>query len=121
MRGLRILEIRRARALRSNQTSAEAKLWARLRNRQLNGYKFVRQLPIGVYLVDFCCREINLIIELDGATHSTELEVSHDTNQTAILEKAGYLVLRFQNIEVYNNIHGVLDTLSARIEKRDHV
>ncbi|TDM99577.1 hypothetical protein CEE86_13930, partial [Lactobacillus crispatus] len=61
----------RARSLRRTQTSAEAKLWRVLRNRALNGWKFRRQHPIDRYIVDFACIEAKLIVEVDGATHST--------------------------------------------------
>ena len=78
MRGLRLHEARRARHLRKDQTEAERRLWRRLRNRLLGGFKFVRQEPIGPYFADFVCREENLIVEVDGATHSTDGERRHD-------------------------------------------
>ena len=63
--------IPRARHLRRNQTTAEAKLWRVLRNRALNGWKFRRQYPIDRFIVDFACVEARLVVEVDGATHST--------------------------------------------------
>jgi very-short-patch-repair endonuclease len=119
MRGMRITETRRARSLRSSQTSAEAKLWAKLRNRKLKGYKFVRQMPIGIYFADFCCREAKLVIEVDGATHSTEVELAQDTRRTGLLKSEGFSVLRVQNAEVFENMDGVLETILARVEGRD--
>ena len=74
MRGLRLHEARRARGLRQDQTEAERKLWRRLRNRTLGGFKFVRQEPIVPYFADFVCRDEKLIVEVDGATHSTDDE-----------------------------------------------
>jgi very-short-patch-repair endonuclease len=68
MRGLRIVEARRARALRADATAAETRLWAKLRNRGLNGFKFSRQVTIGPYFADFCCRARKLVVEVDGAT-----------------------------------------------------
>jgi very-short-patch-repair endonuclease len=118
MRGLRIMETRRARNLRATQTSAEAKLWAKLRNRQLNGFKFIRQMPIGIYFADFCCREAKLVVEVDGATHSTESELAADARRTDVLLTEGFAVLRFHNAEVFANLEGVLETILARIEKR---
>jgi very-short-patch-repair endonuclease len=56
----------RARNLRRQQTDVESKLWMRLRDRQLCGAKFRRQHPIGPYIVDFCCPDRELIVELDG-------------------------------------------------------
>ncbi len=85
IRGLRIHEAKRARELRRAETSAEAKLWARLRSRRLSGLKFVRQLPIGPYFADFVCREEMLIVDVDGATHGTADEIEADTRRTAAL------------------------------------
>jgi very-short-patch-repair endonuclease len=121
MRGLRIVETRRSRALRADQTSAEAKLWAKLRNRGLNGFKFSRQVPIGPYFADFCCRERKLIVEVDGATHSTDAERASDAYRTAFLDAQGYSVLRVDNAEVYENLDGILQTILARLEGRDHL
>ena len=77
----------RSRTLRSNETAAEAKLWAELRNRHFAGLKFVRQAPVGAYFADFLCRERRLIVEADGATHSTDAELSADAQRTRELER----------------------------------
>jgi very-short-patch-repair endonuclease len=69
----------RARVLRSKASSAEERLWTELRARRLNGLKFVRQYPIGPYFVDFACRELKIIVEVDGGTHSTADEQARDT------------------------------------------
>jgi very-short-patch-repair endonuclease len=95
LRGLRIPETRRARGFRRAQTPAEARLWSKLRNRGLAGYKFVRQEPIGPYFADFLCRECALIVEVDGATHSTEDELHRDAHRTEFLESKGYNVFLF--------------------------
>jgi very-short-patch-repair endonuclease len=121
MRGLRLLETRRARSLRADQTDAEAKLWSKLRNRGLNGYKFSRQVAIGPYFVDLCCRDHKFIVEVDGATHSTEAELAADARRTAFLAAEDYRVLRVQNAEVFKNFDGILETILARLEGRDHL
>jgi very-short-patch-repair endonuclease len=121
MRGLRVLETRRARNLRAEQTSAEAKLWAKLRNRRLNGFKFTRQEPIGPYIADFCCRAEKLVVEIDGATHSTDEERAHDARRTAFIEAQGHRVLRVHNVETFENMDGVLETILATLERRDHL
>ena len=82
-----------ARGLRRRQTDAERRLWARLRDRRLLGAKFARQVPIGSYVVDFCCRERKLIVELDGGQHAAHAD--HDAGRTAFLQALGYRVLRF--------------------------
>ena len=119
MRGIRIPETNRARELRRDQTSAEARLWRRLRNRALNGFKFVRQEPVGPYFADFACREKKLVVEVDGATHSTDDEVRRDEFRTKTLVAAGFRVVRFQNAEVYENIEDVLETILAALEGRE--
>ena|SRR5438105_5479430 len=111
MRGPNRWNIPVARKLRRDPTNAESKLWAELRNRQLGNFKFVRQEPIGAYVADFVCREKRLVIEVDGATHSTDEEIRHDAARTAFLERLGYRVIRFQNDDVYNAMDGVVQTI----------
>src|SRR4051812_28636500 len=91
-----------ARRLRRDQTDAERKLWFRLRDRRLSGLKFRRQMPIGRFVVNFCCEAARLIIEVDGGQHGERLE--QDADRTRVLEAMGYLVLRFWNNEVLQNI-----------------
>ena len=111
MRGLRIPEARGARRLRRAQTFAEARLWSRLRNRGLAGHKFVRQEPIGPYFADFVCRERRLVVEVDGATHSTDEEVRRDARRTRFLEGQGYRVLRVLNDHVVHELDGVIEAI----------
>jgi very-short-patch-repair endonuclease len=118
MRGPRLVEARRARGLRQGQTEAERELWRRLRSRLLGGFKFVRQEPIGPYFADFVCREEKLVLEVDGATHSTDVERRRDGAQEQFLRDRGYRVARFHNDEVYRNIEGVLDTMLGALERR---
>ena len=70
MRGPDRKMIRIVRRLRGNQTDTETGLWNRIRNRQIDGHKFSRQVPIGPYVCDFVCREKNLVIEVDGGQHA---------------------------------------------------
>jgi very-short-patch-repair endonuclease len=119
MRGLRILETDRARELRRSQTAAEAKLWARLRSRGLNGFKFARQVSIGPYFADFVCREEKLIVEVDGATHGTEAEIAADVRRSNDLVERGYRVLRVTNGDVFYTIDAVLETILAVLERRE--
>ncbi len=98
----------RARSLRRSETNAEHVLWQLLRNRQLGGRKFVRQLPIGPYFADFACREAALVIELDGSQHA---ESTRDEKRTAYLTAEGYSVLRFWNNDVLTNARGVADAI----------
>ncbi|MFN3321805.1 MAG: endonuclease domain-containing protein, partial [Allorhizobium sp.] len=102
-----------ARSLRNNDTEAEYRLWGDLRNRQLNGYKFSRQIPIGVYIVDFVCREQRLVVELDGSHHA---ENERDERRTEWLNGQGYSVLRFWNAEVLQERRAVLETILAVLQ-----
>jgi very-short-patch-repair endonuclease len=102
-----------ARRLRSGATSAEILLWQRLRKSQMGNHKFTRQLPVGLYVVDFCCRAKMLIVEVDGGQH--DINWAHDTARTAFLNALGYRVLRFWNNEVRNNPDGVLDVIEAAL------
>jgi len=103
----------KARNLRANETEAEYRLWSDLRNRRLNGYKFSRQIPIGVYIVDFVCREQRLVVELDGSQHA---ESERDERRTEWLNRQGYSVLRFWNTEVLQERSAILDTILAVLQ-----
>jgi very-short-patch-repair endonuclease len=113
MRRAQPWKVNRARVLRSASTSAEDKVWSELRARRLNGLKFVRQCPIGPYFVDFVCRELKIIVEIDGGTHSTNDEVATDMVRTAYLRNEGYRIFRAHNAEVFENVDGVIETLLA--------
>jgi very-short-patch-repair endonuclease len=93
----------RRRELRRNCTKAEAKLWACLRNGQLDGKKFRRQHSIGPYIVDFYCPECRVVVELDGAAHSGILAAERDARRTEFLSNFGFQILRFENKEVFQN------------------
>jgi very-short-patch-repair endonuclease len=103
-----------AKTLRANMTDAERKLWSHIRDRQLLGFKFVRQLPVGQYIADFACREADLIIELDGGQHAENLR---DEQRTEALAQHGYGVVRFWNSDVLTNIDGVLEVIAEHLAK----
>ncbi len=89
-------------------------LWTRIRGRQLGGFKFVRQEPIGRYYVDFVCRDRHLIVELDGGQHS---ESTQDRQRDTELCALGYRVIRIWNNDVVDNLDGVLQMLLSELEK----
>jgi very-short-patch-repair endonuclease len=101
----------RARALRRAETVSEQRLWHALRGRQLSGLKFVRQLPIGPYVADFAYREKRLIVEVNGATHSTDDEIAYDAARDAFLRREGWQVLRVWNEDALRRLDGVLETI----------
>jgi very-short-patch-repair endonuclease len=105
----------RARALRASQTSAEAKLWQALRNRRLARWKFRRQHSIDRYVVDFVTLDGKLIVEVDGVTHAEPWERARDAARTEVLEACGFLVVRISNIDVYDNIEGVLEMIEGTL------
>ncbi len=114
MRGANEKKIQLARRLRHDSTMAELRLWSRLRSRALQGHKFVRQEPIGPYVVDFVCREQRLVIEVDGGQHAAN---PNDAMRDRWLEDRRYRVLRFWNNEVLANIEGVLESIAAELAK----
>ena len=99
---------------RSNPTKAETKVWREiLRMRQFAQYKFLRQKPIGGYIVDFYCSVLRLVIEIDGDSHAETVE--YDLERTRFLNALGLQVIRYTNEEIFRNIEGVYDDLSQRI------
>ena len=102
-----------ARELRTRETPAEVILWEALRDRRLDGLKFRRQHPIGRFVVDFCCAERSLAIELDGEVHAGQ--GAHDVERAALLATAGYRIVRVPNQEVHDDLAEVLATIRAAV------
>src|SRR5215218_2727272 len=100
-----------ARYLRQRETRAEDLLWARLRDRQVNGLKFRRQHPVGPFVLDFCCPALRLAGELDGSVHDEQVEA--DQQRTDLLTLSGYSVVRFRNSEVEKDLAAVLSAIIA--------
>jgi very-short-patch-repair endonuclease len=90
---------------RIQPTDAEMRLWKYLRRRQLNGFYFRKQCPVGPYIADFACLDARLIIELDGGQHA---ESVHDAARDAWFTAHGYRTLRFWNNDVLANTEGVI-------------
>jgi very-short-patch-repair endonuclease len=101
--------------LRREQTAAEARLWACLRNRQFDRVKFSRQVAIGPFFADFYCRDAKLLIEIDGVTHETSEELARDNCRTAWLEAQGYRVVRFRNEELMGDLDVVLERIQRNL------
>ena len=98
----------KAKALRMRETKSEKILWDKLKNNQLDGLKFRRQHPISLYIADFYCHKLKLIIEVDGGYHYTKEQIPKDEERTKILEFNGIRVIRFSNDEILSNIKKVL-------------
>src|SRR5262249_54340644 len=105
----------RARALRHDMTSAERRIWGRLRAHRFQGFSFRRQASIGSHIVDFLCPEARLIIEIDGGQHA--VEKNRDAVRDAWLRKQGFVVLRFWNNEVLTNLSGVLHRIAEALRQ----
>ncbi len=107
-----------ARTHRNESTKAEIRLWCELlRKRQMMGFPFLRQRPISNYIADFFCKELKLIIETDGISHSWEGAAERDQQRTDDLAELGYTVLRFDDKDVMKNIDYVREIIEDWIEK----
>jgi very-short-patch-repair endonuclease len=106
----------RVRELRRSATEAEKRLWAALRARRLEGFKFRRQMWIGPCIADFCCMEAKLIVEVDGSQHEQFSE--RDRVRAEALAREGYRVLRFWNNEVRAELEGVLTAIRTELLAR---
>jgi very-short-patch-repair endonuclease len=109
--------VRRARVLRNNMTRAEIILWSRLRSRQINGYKFRRQQPLYVYVVDFYCPELKLIIEVDGEVHSLNENPKYDLKRDNFLKTNGYNIMRLSNLEVETELDSTVNKIILYINE----
>jgi very-short-patch-repair endonuclease len=104
-----------ARSLRRRETIAEERLWRELRNRQLAGWKFKRQVPRGRYVLDFFCADAGLVIEVDGFQHTDAAVALKDAERTGYLESEGLRVLRFTNADVSDNLDGCIEEIFLRL------
>ncbi len=103
-----------ARRLRRETTDAERKLWLRLRNGQLDGFKFRRQHPLPPYIADFYCDAAKLVVELDGSQHNEQV----DSARTHSLNAQGLKVLRFRDNEVLTQTDAVVEAILSAVENR---
>ncbi len=104
----------KARELRNRMTGSEYSLWLCLKNKQL-GVKFRRQHPIAIYIVDFYCHELRLVIEIDGGIHELEDVRKADKEREENLKKLGLTVIRFTNNEVKTQTEKVLQIIRSHI------
>ncbi|HDZ59028.1 MAG TPA: methionine synthase, partial [Ignavibacteriales bacterium] len=98
-----------------NPTKAELILWEQLKSKQLDGFEFRRQHIIGQYIADFVCLSKKLVIEIDGLIHQLPENKDLDEIRTKWLEEHGYIVIRFQNEDIFNNLDEVLNTISKTL------
>lgn len=109
--------LERAGVLRREMTKAEKILWEKLRNKQLNGFKFRRQHPIDTFIADFFCYEALLVVEVDGSAYEETTQEERDEERTRILKRYGIRVIRFTNEEVEKNINIVLKSIQEALSE----
>lgn len=106
-----------SRELRNNSTLSEALLWQELRAGKIKGYKFNRQKPLGKYIVDFYCKKLNLVIEVDGDSHYHQDSIVKDAIRQQALEEFELHILRFADLDVKKQMPFVLDSIYSFIEE----
>ena len=110
-------EREKRRALRSHATDAEQRLWQYLRGKQI-GTKFRRQYSVDAYVLDFYAPRAKIAIEIDGDSHFTREAMEFDQNRTTYLNRFGIEVLRFTNLDIFENVDGVLDAIEEAIKRK---
>ena len=106
---------KRRRELRHNMTNAESLLWSQIRNKQIEGQRFLRQYSVEKYVLDFYCPIKKLAIEVDGVTHSTKEEKENDKIRQEAIEQLNIRFLRFTNNEVFNDLEKVVMRIKEKI------
>jgi very-short-patch-repair endonuclease len=102
--------------LRKNMTFSEMLLWEKLKGKQIFGLRFRRQHPINIFIVDFYCHAVRLVVEIDGEIHDQQEE--YDDGRSAEMEKFGIRVIRFTNNEVEENIEAVIDRIKMVVKEQ---
>jgi very-short-patch-repair endonuclease len=106
-----------ARELRKDETEAEKRLWIRLSRNQIRGLQFRRQHPLNIFIADFYCPKIKLVVELDGSIHEISEYEEHDIGRSEILNDFGITVIRFTNDQVLNDLDGTIDQIDCIVKK----
>lgn len=106
-----------AKSMRSNMTRAEAIMWNKLRELKIDGIMFRRQHSIGFYIADFACVKLKLVIEIDGATHSSESEIASDKKRDEYMKSKGWEIIRVWNSDIYTNLIGVMAFIETRVNE----
>ncbi|MEW6215225.1 MAG: endonuclease domain-containing protein [Nitrospirota bacterium] len=104
-----------SRKLRKNSTLSEVLLWNQLKARKMKDYQFMRQKPIGDYIVDFYCSKLRLVIEIDGESHDSKFEKDEVRQQK--LEALGLSILRFNDLDIKRDMHNILRAIEGWIEE----
>ncbi|MBI2860294.1 MAG: DUF559 domain-containing protein [Chloroflexi bacterium] len=105
----------RSQQLRKSMTVAETFLWSKIRLKQVKGYWFYRQKPVGKYIADFYCPKARLVIEVDGGQHFSDEIAEYDKIRNEYMASLGLRVIRFANAEVLTNIKGVIEVIERSL------
>jgi very-short-patch-repair endonuclease len=105
-----------SRELRNHSTLSEVLLWNKLRAIQFRGYGFNRQKPLNQYIVDFYCKKLNLVIEIDGGSHDNDFASINDQERQVILQSFGLSFLRFSDLDLKRKIELVLEEINGFID-----
>lgn len=108
----------KARSLRAEMTDCERIIWSRLRRKQILGVQFYRQKPLGNYIVDFYAPKAKLVVEVDGSQHANAEHVIKDAQRDACLIGQGIRVLRFNDLQVLQEIEAVLQDVFQMITEQ---
>ena len=108
--------VEKARQLRNSATPGEKRLWKYISRKQILGYDFDRQTPIDNYIVDFCCKELKLVIELDGRYH--DFKVEYDERRQKRIESHGVQFIRFTEKEIIEDIDPILEEIRYWVTER---
>jgi len=108
----------KAKQLRTKMTPAEFKLWNFLKGKNVRGVRFRAQHPIGLYIADFYCHKINLVIEIDGKIHDSELQKANDQERSEVLKSWGIDIIRFTNDQVKNRFEFVQNEIIKEVQTR---
>ncbi|KYG71916.1 hypothetical protein AWW68_18060 [Roseivirga spongicola] len=101
-----------AKRLRENMTYHEKLLWEKIKSNQIHGLRFKAQHPIAIYIVDFYCHKLKLVIEVDGKNHMEKDQAEYDADRSHELHDFGISVIRFSNQEIEQNIEKVITEIS---------
>ena len=115
--GAKPIIFERAKEMRKSPTKAEKSLWEILRKNQIMGLRFKQQHPINIFIADFYCHAIKLVVEVDGKIHNKEENKDNDLNRTAELESYGITVIRFSNDEVLEDIEEVRNKIELECKR----
>jgi len=106
-----------AKELRKDETKAEKILWSRLNRNHILGLQFRRQHPINIFIADFYCAKIKLVIEIDGSIHDITEYQEHDRGRSEILNDFGITVIRFTNEQIIEKIDSIVEQIETVVQK----